>query len=255
MARTRLRQVEQVRNSFSYDDTLNMGNSAGPGVEGQPGDSVGANNAIVSTTASTIVVAQDLVVLGLNVDDEVTVTGTASSNDTYVITGVSFSTPNTTITINPTGLGGTTFGNEGAVGSAQAKVDAEKNLLRDLDFIRTQLRKLTQKTNWYDDPLNDPTENYELVTGSAISAGTDIILSSSKTFDAGEPYTFKVYLNGVLQLPSTVSSNVVTTSNDYDERDSTQPVGLGETGDRIRFNFDIDDTDLIQFKWAKADDC
>ena len=214
MARTRLRQVEQVKNSFSYDDQLNMGNSSGPGTEGQSSDSVGSSNAIVSTTTSTIVVAEDLATLGLNAEDQVTISGSASNDDTYIITGVSFSSPNTTLTVNGTGLAGTTLAAGAASGNAQAKVDPEKNLLRDLDFIRTQLRKLTQKTNWYDTPLQDATENFELVTGSAITAGTDIILSSSLTFDAGEPYTFKVYLNGVLQLPSTVAANVVTTAND-----------------------------------------
>lgn len=255
MTRTRLRQVEQIRNSFAYDDNLNMGNSAGGAVEGQSGAFIGANNAIVSTTTTTIVVAEDLVSLGINADDQVTITGSASNDDTYIITGISFSTPNATITVNPTGLGGTTLAAGGASGNAQANIDDHKNLSRDLDFIRTQLRKLTQKTNWYDDPLDDPTENFELVTGSAVSAGTEIILSGSKTFDAGEPYTFKVYVNGVLQLPSTVSSNVVTISNDYTERDSTQPVGVGETGDRVAFTFDIIEDDLIQFKWSKADDC
>ncbi len=252
MTRTRLRQVEQVRNSVAYDDDLNMGNSAGAAVEGQSGAVIGADNAIVSTTTSTIVVAQDLDVLGLNADDQVTISSSASNDDTYIITGVSFSSPNTTITVNGTGLNGTSLAAGAASGNAQALVDDHKNLSRDLDFIRTQLRKLTGQTNWYDDPASDATENFELITGSNVSAGTDIILGSSKTFDAGEPYTFKVYLNGVLQLPSTVSSNVVTTSNDYTERDSTQPVGTSETGDRFRFTFDIDDTDLIQIKWAKS---
>lgn len=255
MARTRLRQVEQVKNSLAYDDQLNMGNSAGPGVEGQAGDNVGNDNAIVSTTTSTIVVAQNLLELGLNADDEITISTSTSNDDTYIVTGVSFSSPNTTITVNGTGLGGTVLSAGGASGNAQAKVDAEKNLLRDLDFIRTQLRKLTQKTNWYDDPLDDAAENYQLKTGDAYGANAEIILADGKTFDAGEPYTFHVYLNGVLQLPSTVTANVVTTANDYAERDSTQPVGTDETGDRIAFTFPIDDTDLIQFKWAKEDDC
>ena len=43
MTRTRLRQLEQVRSSFTYDDGLNSGDSAGPGAEGQPGGSIGAN--------------------------------------------------------------------------------------------------------------------------------------------------------------------------------------------------------------------
>jgi hypothetical protein len=44
----------------------------------------------------------------------------------------------------------------------------------------------------------------------------------------------------------------VVISNDYTERDSTQPVGVGEVGDRIRFAFDVDNSDLIQLKWTKT---
>jgi hypothetical protein len=253
MARTRLRQVEQIRNSLTYDDQLNSGDSAVAGAEGQPGTNIGANNAIVSTTTSTIVVAQNLIILGANADDLVTIAGSTSNDDTYIITSLSYSAPNTTITVVGTGLNGTILSAGGASGNAQVKVDSGKNLRRDLDFIRTQLRKLNQKPNWFDDPLADPTENYELKTGTAYAANTDIILSGGKTFDAGEPYTFKVYLNGQLMLPSTVSSNVVVLSHDYIERDSTQPVGIGEVGDRVRFVFDIENTDILQFKWAKSE--
>lgn len=252
MARTRLRQVEQIKSSFSYDDQLNSGDLAGVGAEGQPSANIGANNAIVTTSTSTIVVAQNLITLGLNADDHVTIAGSASNDDTYIITSLSYSSPNTTITVNSIGLNGTTLSAGGASGNAQAKVDAEKNLQRDLDFIRTQLRKLNQTTNWYDDPLADPSAKFELKTGTAYVAGTDIILSASETFDAGEPYTFKVYMNGQLMLPSTVSSNVVIISNDYTERSGAGPVGLGEVGDRVRFTFDIEAIDKIQFKWTKT---
>ena len=243
MARTRLRQVEQIRSSFSFDDDLNMGAAA----EGQPGDSVGANNTIVSFgTTSTLQVAEDLTALGLNVGDDIVVAGSMNNDGTYKIVSLSFSNPNTTVTVE-----GTPFLVEAAQGTAQATVDTDKNIARDLDYIRSQIKLLNQTANWYDPPAADPTENYEIITGDDRSAGYEFILSDSLTFDAGLPYTFRVYLNGQLLLPSTVSSNIVTVQNDYTEKDVTQPVGSGETGDRFSFPFDVDATDIIQLRWTK----
>lgn len=240
MARTKLRQLEQIKSSFTYDDQLNMG----PGAEAQPSATIGSSQAIVSTTANTIVVAADLAAEGVNADDKAVISGSASNDGEYTITAISYSAPNTTLTVEET-----IASPGGADGNVQVQADDTKNLSRDLDFIRTQLRKLNGTANWYDEPLADDTVNYELVTGSAVSAGTDVVLGSD--FDAGEPYTLKVFLNGQLLLPSSVSSNVVVSENDYIERNASQPVGLGEIGNRVSFAFDLEATDIVQFKWSK----
>lgn len=241
MARTRLRQLEQIRNSLAYDDNLNMA-----AAEGQADSTIGTPAAvIVSFTTSTIVVEGDYINAGANKDDSITVASASINNGTYKITNLSYNSglDETTVTVSSTLTAGAGSGN------ATLKIDLNKNLRRDLDHIRTQLRLLGQTTNWYDPPMASDSVNYQLVTGSAIAAGTDIVLTSD--FDAGEPYTLKVYVNGVLMMPSTVVSNAVSTAYDYEERDSSQPVGTSEVGTRVRFNFSLVASDIVQFKWTK----
>lgn len=247
MTRTRLRQLEQVSSSIVYEDNLNMGANA----EGQPGANIETSLVADSFTApSTIKLEENRTVSGLNADDQIMISGATNgaNNGTFTISTLSYDAGNDLTVIIVSAVSLVTE----AVTSALATTitDPKKNLRRDLDHIRTQLRILNQKPNWYDVPQADATYKYELKTGSAIPAGTDIVLASN--FDAGEPYTLKVYLNGQLLLPSTVSAgHVVTASYDYVERDSSQPATTLELGDRVRMNFDLVAVDLLQFKWSK----
>lgn len=247
MTRTRLRQLEQVSSSIVYEDNLNMGANA----EGQPGANIEASIVVDSFTApSTIRLAGNRLPSGLNASDQVAISGASNeaNNRTFTISTLSYnsSLDHTVIVVSAVSLA--TEATTSAL--ATTITDPKKNLRRDLDHIRTQLRILNQKPNWYDAPQADATYKYELKTGSAIPTGTDIILASN--FDAGEPYTLKVYLNGQLLLPSTVSAgHAVTASYDYVERDSSQLAAALELGDRIRINFDLVAEDLLQFKWSK----
>lgn len=242
MARTRLRQLEQIRNSLSYNDNLNMSSA-----ENQPGNSIGSTSGtLVSFTTSTIVVPGNYVTAnGANSSDRIAVSGSTSNDGTYDITNISYDggLNQTTVTVSATLV------SEVGAGTASFTTDPNKNLRRDLDHIRTQLRLLNRTANWYDPPTEHDAAHYELKTGTAYSAGTDIVLASQ--FDAGQPYTLKVFVNGLLMLASTVVANAVTVSYDYVERNATQPVGMTELGDRIRLNFDIVASDLLQFKWTK----
>lgn len=250
MSRTRLRQVEQIKNTSIYDDGLNQGDFSGSATEGQPSVSIGANNAIVSTSTSTIVVAQNLVELGLNADDHVMISSSASNNDTYIITSLSYSSPNTTIAVNGTGLGGTTLSAGGASGNAQGKVDPNKSVQRDLNHIRTQLRKLNQKPNWHDDPANVPVSAYSSATNSPLPAYSSIDVGAN--YEAGSPYELNVYLNGVLLNPSIISSNTIITQYDYQELDNNDElVEQGDIGRKIQINFNLLSGDLFQFVWNK----
>jgi len=250
MSRTRLSQVEQVINSELYDDNLNQGTGTGAATEGQPSDSIGSNNAIVSTTTTTIVVGQNLIALGLNKEDQVTVTGSASNNGTYIITNLSYSSPNTTITVNPVTIDGSvTLSAGGASGNAQAKIDYTKSLQRDMNHIRTQLRKLNQQPNWYDDPAELPVYMFATSTSVAIAAGTAIDVGAN--YNAGTPFDLNVYLNGELLLPSVITGNAITTQYDYQELDQAEAlVEVGDVGRKIAINFDLVSGDVLQFVWT-----
>jgi len=249
MTRTRLRQLEQIRSSVAYEDNLNMG----IGAEGQPGANIETGLAVNEFTApSTIIISGNRLLSGLNTGDQVTTSGASNgaNSGTFNISTLSYNSGlnETTLVVTEATL----VTEAASPATAITKTDPNKNLRRDLDHIRTQLRILNQKPNWYDVPQADDVTKYELKTGTAFSAGADIILTASETFDAGEPYTMKVYLNGQLLLPSTVNaSHVVTVNNDYVERDATQPAYVGEPADRIRVAFDILANDILQFKWSK----
>jgi hypothetical protein len=251
MSRTRLRQSEQLESSFTYDDTLNQGDSSGVTTEGQPSALVGANNAVVSTTSSTIVVGQNLVILGVNSDDEVTIAGSTSNDGTYIITSLSYSSPNTTLTVNPITLdGSTTLSAGGASGTAQVQVDSTKNLERDLNHIRTQLKKLNKKPNWFDDPADLPVDMFSYSTSIAIASGTPTDVGGD--YDAGTPYDLSVYLNGDLLLPSEILGNTIVTQNDYQELKSDDSLAeSGDIGRKVEFNFNIVSGDIIRFDWSR----
>jgi hypothetical protein len=250
MSRTRLRQVEQIENSSVYDDGLNQGNGSVASTEGQPGNNVGSNNAILSTTTTTIVVTQNLVSLGVNVDDVVTISGSTSNNGTYRITAISFST-NTTMTVETTSLDGlVNLSASTNDGNAQAKVNPSKSLERDLNHIRTQLRKLNGTDDWFDNPSNLPVNAFFSSTGVAGPAGT--ILDVGANFEAGTPFELSVYLNGNLLNPSVISGNTITDQYDYQEMDSEENlVEVGDIGRKIQINFDILSGDIFQFVWSR----
>jgi hypothetical protein len=250
MSRTRLRQVEQIENSFVYDDNLNQGDSSATSTEGQPGDNVGSNNAILSTTTTTIVVAQNLISLGVNVDDVVTVSGSTSNDGTYRITAISFST-NTTMTVQTTSLDGSVnLSASTNDGNAQAKVNPSKSLERDLNHIRTQLKKLNGTDDWFDNPLNQGVDAFSTATGVAVAAGTPIDVGAN--YDAGPPYDLSVHLNGDLLAPSTIVSNSIVTQRDYQEVDEDDVlVEEGEIGRKIILNFDILSGDVFHFVWSR----
>jgi hypothetical protein len=248
MARTRLKQLEQVRSSLIYDDNMNMGAAA----ESQPAANVGTTATITSITApDTIIVSGNLVQLGINNSDKVTLTGGNNDGIVATVSAASYNGTNDETTIVVVSPSSSLTTDAVPTTTLQATVDPYKNLSTDLNYIRTQLRKLNKRTNWYDNPLEDPVTDYQLITGTAYSVNQDIILPGSKTFDAGEPYTLKVYLNGQLMLPSTVSGGVVTSQCDYVEKDSSGPVEVNEVGDRIAFAFAIYANDLIQLRWTK----
>ena len=57
MVRTRIRQVEQIRSSYSYDDHLNMGSAS----EKQSGETIGTSGATIVNfpTVNTVVISGD----------------------------------------------------------------------------------------------------------------------------------------------------------------------------------------------------
>lgn len=246
MARTRLRQLEQIRNSLSYDDNLNMGSAA----ELQPGEIIGEERVAVLAAnggSKTISIAGNFVVLGANKGDQLVIELSNDTTVTYKITSLSYDAENdeTDIVVEET------LAASFEEAFATIRVDNNKNLRRDLDFIRTQLRILNQKTNWYDTPLGAAVAQYHLVTGETVAAEDHVALSSN--FDAGEPYSLEVYLNGTLLLPSLVSvaSHQIVIQNDYTEWSNSQPVGTGEAGSRIQIHFPLTTNDILQFRWTK----
>jgi hypothetical protein len=250
MSRTRLRQVEQIENSFVYDDALNQGDNSASSTEGQPSGNIGANNAILSTTTTTIVVAQNLVNLGVNVDDVVAITGSTSNDGTYRITAIAFST-NTTMTVETTSLDGSTnLSASTNDGNAQAKVNPSKSLERDLNHIRTQLRKLNGTDDWFDNPVDQGINAFSTATGTSVTAGTPIDVGAN--YEAGPPYDLSVYLNGDLLAPSLITGNSITTQRDYQEVDEDDVlVEEGEIGRKIILNFDILSGDVFHFVWSR----
>lgn len=250
MSRTKLRQVEQILSSEVYDDQLNQTTGTGSATEGKAGATIGANNPIVSTTANTIVVGEDLISLGLNTDDTIVLSGTACDG-TYQITGLVFGSPNTTVTVNPVSVEGVTL-LVGQSGNAQATIDSTKSVERDLNHIRTQIRKIAQTSNWYDPPETHGVNAFFSSTSTAISSGNSIDVGGN--FDAGSPYDLSVFLNGELLMPSTISGGSVTTEYDYQELDDNDDlVGSGEVGGKIAINFDIVSGDVLQFVWNKQE--
>lgn len=246
MARTRLRQLEQIRNSLSYDDNLNMGSAA----ELQPGEIIGQAGVAVKAAnggSKTISINGNFVVLGANKDDQLVVELANDTTASYKIVSLSYDAENdeTDIVVEETLAG--SFSDA----YATVRIDNNKNLRRDLDFIRTQLRILNQKTNWYDTPLAAASPQYYLYTGQTVNADGYVALDSN--FDAGQPYSLEVYLNGTLLLPSLVStsSNTITTQNDYTEWSNSQPVGTGQLGTRIQIHFPLTINDILQFRWSK----
>ena len=131
-----------------------------------------------------------------------------------------------------------------------------KVLETDLNHIRTQLRLLnnpsTGTTNWYDPPEGQPVDmfNSQIESGT-ITAGTAIDVGGD--FTAGSPYDLSVYLNGTLLLPSLIGAGpVITTQNDYQEVDSSGTLVLvGQTGRKIKINFNLIAGDILQFVWNR----
>jgi hypothetical protein len=223
----------------------------GVGAEGQPGETLETGlDAYSFVSPSTVKVKGDRTLSGLNTNDQIVVTG-GLNGGTFNISALSYDglTDITTITVMESTIISDAYD---SVSVVSTQIDPNKNLRRDLDHIRTQIRLLNRKPNWYDPPQADDVVKYQLKTGTAYAAGEDIILSGGEVFDAGQPYTLKVYLNGQLLLPSTISGTTLITSYDYSERNASGYVGIGAEGDRIRFNFEILSTDVIQFKWTKT---
>jgi hypothetical protein len=241
MARTRLRQLEQIENSGSYNDQLNQAFA-----EGFSGDTIGTPLASVSSfTTSTIVVSGDYVSVGVNSDDEIVIASSTSNNGTYEIASLSYSAGFTTVTVSSS-----LTAEPGGSATATFKIDANKNLQRDLDHIRTQLRLLNQKPNWYDPPAAQPVSLYGYSTSSAIPAGTAIDVGGD--YDAGAPYDLSVFLNGQILQPSEIVSNAIVTQYDYQEVDAAgNLVEAGDVGRKIKINFNIVSGDLLQFMWNK----
>jgi len=253
MTRTRLRQLEQIRSSLgntdgyhsAYDDNLNMG----IGSEVQPGENIGSGFTSVSFAApDTIIVSGNVATLGVNPADVVTLTGGTNTGITGTIATLSYSSglDQTTFVIADRSADLTT--ETSALTTIQVTADDDKNLLRDLNLIRTQLRKLNQTDDWFDEPTADAALKYELALGSTLSSDT-LTLSGAETFTAGTPYTMKVFLNGQLQLASVVSGTTVITAHDYVE----QLTGTASeaNANQIKFNFTINANDLIQLRWYK----
>lgn len=251
MARTRVRQDEQVKSSQSYDDQLNMSTTA-VAVEGQPGDQIGSGN-IQSFTSSDVVMAGDMVSLGANIDDQVTISASENNDGVYSIIAISYDSvqDETTLTVDAALNAAVDSGTP----LATVSVDEDKSLVRDLDFIRTQIRKLNNSANWYDDPQAASSELYHSVVMSQDEATgyvVDLETDAGSTFDAGAPYTLHVFVNGMLQLPSSVSGSSITSVNDYTELDdSDQPLETGE-GAKIRIERDLEEDEIIQFRWTKS---
>ena len=256
MTRTRLRQLEQIRSSFgstdgyhaAYDDNLNMG----IGCEVQPGDNIGSAFTAFSFTApDTIVVTGDMTADGVNAADLVTMSGGTNDGISGTVSTLSYAagTNRTTITITNRSADITTDASPAT--TVQAAADEDKNLLRDLNFIRTQLRKLNGTDDWYDNPAADPSAKYQLQLGSAVVSDV-LTLTGGETYDAGPPYTMKVFLNGQLLLPSVVSGSTVTTAHDYTERVGGTPTDSSTSANEILFNFAVDANDLIQLRWSKS---
>ena len=263
MARTRLRQVEQIGNSLAYDDTLNMGSAA----DGQAGDTITTGTAAAFVIASgngltnnvySIIVRGNFAGYGINSNDQIIVTNSASNNGAYTIISATYASANSQYQFDHTQVIvlEQLIEDLNASASISFKVDPNKNLRRDLDFIRTQLRKLNRTTNWYDEPLVDSVSNaplqYQSVTGQAIAAGDSIDLT--QTFKAGTPYLMCTYVNGQLLVPSVVDSDhQVIVQNDYTEyqTDGNTPATTGEYGRYVKINFNILASDIIQFKWVQ----
>jgi hypothetical protein len=237
MSRTRLKQLEQVRNSNQYDDQLNQSSA-----EAQSDALIGSSYSIDVVTSSTITVEQNLISLGLNKQDYIVISGSDNNDGTYIITDITYSSPNTIITLDGTLIVG------GNLGSVQCKADPAKSLDRDLNHVRTQVKKLVKRDHWYQSPI-DPVSVYCSKITPAVSAQTPIDVGG--IFDAGTPYDLNVFLNGALLLPSEISGNTVVVERDYQELDSSNsPIETG-AGRKIAINFDISPGDIIQIVWTK----
>lgn len=263
MARTRLRQVEQIGNSLAYDDYLNMG----PAADAQAGDTIatGTISAFVVTsganfpnTVYSIIVRGNYIGYGINSNDQVVVSNSASNNGTYTIISATYFSATEQFKFDHTKLivEETLVQDLDVSATATIKADSNKNLRRDLDFIRTQLRKLNRTANWYDEPLADTVANavlkYKVVTDQTIVAGTNIDLAEN--FKAGAPYIMCVYVNGQLLVPSIVDAeNEISTQNDYTEykTDGTTPATTGDSARYVKIHFNIVPSDVVQFKWVQ----
>lgn len=249
MTRTRLRQLEQVISSETYNDDLNQHDNSGTATEGQPGGSITSSVDVVSITSTTktIIVSGDITDLGVNSSDEITISSSGSGNDgIYTVFSISYSSPNSTIVVEED-----VPSDEGAIsGGAAFTVDPKKNLERELNHIRTQLKKLNQTSSWYEIGNIIPAYAYSSKTQVSVSEGTAVDVGF--TYDAGDPYDLQVFLNGEQLIPSTISGTTVTTENDYQELDNDETnVSDGNPGRKVAFNFDILAGDVLQFHLSK----
>lgn len=239
MARTRLRQLEQIKSSEVYVDQLNQAFA-----EGLSGSTIGASGSITSFTTSTIVVSGDYVTAGVNSDDKISVSGALINNGSYEIVSLTYNAGETTFIVSSSLTAGA------GSGSATITVDESKSLQRDLDHIRTQLKLLNKTTNWYDPPSTLPVSLFGLNTGSPAEPGAAI--DAGGDYNAGAPHDLSVFLNGQLLQPSIVSGYVVTTAYDYQEVDASGDlVQAGDTGRKIKLNFGLISGDILQFVWNK----
>lgn len=128
-------------------------------------------------------------------------------------------------------------------------------LEQDLNDIRTQLQKLTEATgvenaDWYDTPKL-PVKAHVDMTSPVVLAGQPIDVGLN--YSPGNPYDLQVFLNGDLLFPSeVVDGALVGDSNDYQEVDNDEnlvPVLAGTDGRKIILNFDLEQGDILQFKF------
>lgn len=254
MARTRLRQLDTIKSSITYVDTLNSGDFAGASAEGLPGDVIGTADAYVASVnagTNSIVVDGNFDAYGANLNDRISLTGGTNDGVIAIINSSSYiaNINQTTFVVTTTSTSPILITDNSPSTSATITVDPVKNVERDLNFIRTQLRKLNQKPHWYSDPAGQPVDMYSSAVTASVTAGTPIDVGGN--YNAGIPYDLKVYLNGSLLFPSDIESDTIVAQHDYQELDnSNNLVDVGQVGRKIELNFNLFPGDILQFIWS-----
>ena len=197
MTRTRLRQVEQINNTSLYSDILHQGTNTGTATEGQPLDTI-ATGIVCNISGTTVTInSNDLTSLGVNVEDIIEV-----GSEQIDISNISVVSGNTTITLvsAPSAQSSQTI---------TIKVNPVKSLDRDLNHVRTQLKKLNHANHWWNNPTMNGVSMFSSQTRTAIFAGE--LIDVGGIYNAGDPFDLNIYLNGELiqaSIRSVFSSQV-----------------------------------------------